>query len=122
MVFPDKEDSIWELDERTGEWYLHHFDKHQPDLNVANPKVRRRDPAESMGFWLELGLRRLPGRRGFPSSSRRSTTWRDPDAAWSTPTTWSRRIRAFLNRRAGHAMMLGEVNLPHAEQLRILRR
>ncbi|MGH3641411.1 MAG: alpha-amylase family glycosyl hydrolase, partial [Mycobacterium sp.] len=25
VVFPDQEDSIWELDPRTSEWYLHHF-------------------------------------------------------------------------------------------------
>ena len=25
VVFPDQEDSIWEKDDRTGEWYLHHF-------------------------------------------------------------------------------------------------
>ncbi len=25
VVFPDQEDSLWELDPRTDEWYLHHF-------------------------------------------------------------------------------------------------
>ena len=40
VVFPDKEDSLWEQDDKTGEWYLHHFYKHQPDLNTANPEVR----------------------------------------------------------------------------------
>ena len=55
VVFPDQEDSIWELDERTGEYYLHRFYKHQPDLNVANPKVRD-EIAKVMGFWLELGI------------------------------------------------------------------
>jgi glycosidase len=40
VVFPDQEDSLWELDPKTGEYYLHHFYKHQPDLNIANPKVQ----------------------------------------------------------------------------------
>src|SRR5580765_785949 len=52
VVFPDKEDSIWEKDPRTGEWYLHHFYRYQPDLNVANQLVRD-EIARTMGFWLE---------------------------------------------------------------------
>src|SRR5699024_9038603 len=32
VVFPDQEDSLWEYDERTQEWFLHNFYKHQPDL------------------------------------------------------------------------------------------
>src|SRR5918994_1094836 len=54
-VFPDKEHSIWELDEKTGEYFLHRFYKHQPDLNVANPAVRD-EIAKVVGFWLEVGL------------------------------------------------------------------
>ncbi len=55
VVFPDQEDSIWELDERTGEWFLHHFYKTQPDLNVANPAVQE-EIAKTLGFWLQLGV------------------------------------------------------------------
>jgi glycosidase len=54
-VFPDAEDSIWTHDEEAGQWYLHHFYSHQPDLNIANPAVRR-DIAKVAGFWLELGV------------------------------------------------------------------
>ena len=55
VVFPDQEDSVWEYDEKAGQYYLHQFYKHQPDLNVTNPKVRD-EIAKIMGFWLELGL------------------------------------------------------------------
>src|SRR5688500_11362973 len=55
VIFPDQETSIWELDEKTGEYYLHRFYKHQPDLNIANPLVRD-EIAKAMGFWLELGI------------------------------------------------------------------
>lgn len=55
VVFPGEETSVWTRDKATGEWYLHMFSKHQPDLNVANPKVRD-EIAKSMGFWLQLGL------------------------------------------------------------------
>jgi glycosidase len=54
-VFPDQEDSVWTFDERAGQYYLHRFYRHQPDLNVANPAVRD-EIAKVMGFWLELGL------------------------------------------------------------------
>ena len=40
VVFPDAEDSIWARDDKTGQWYLHHFYRHQPDLDIANPAVR----------------------------------------------------------------------------------
>ena len=55
VVFPDEEDSLWEFDTRTDEWYLHHFYKHQPDLNVANPKVQE-EISRTLDFWLELGV------------------------------------------------------------------
>ncbi len=55
VVFPDKEDSIWERDEKTGEYYLHHFYKTQPDLNVANPDVQEQI-ASTLGYWLALGV------------------------------------------------------------------
>ena len=63
VVFPDKEDSIWELDEKTGEYYLHHFYRTQPDLNVANPaRAGARSPS-TLGFWLAARRLRLPHRR-----------------------------------------------------------
>ncbi len=59
VVFPDQEDSIWTRDEKSGQWYLHRFYRHQPDLNVMNPRVRD-ELAKAMGFWLELGVERVP--------------------------------------------------------------
>ncbi|MCQ4088642.1 alpha-glucosidase [Saccharibacillus sp. JS10] len=47
-------DSSWEKDEETGEYYLHTYAKHQPDLNWENPKVRQ-EIAQAMEFWLEKG-------------------------------------------------------------------
>lgn len=47
--------SAWQLDETTGQYYLHTFFKEQPDLNWENPEVRRalRNVAR---FWLERGV------------------------------------------------------------------
>nr|WP_237728079.1 alpha-amylase family protein [Cellulomonas sp. APG4] len=115
VVFPDKEDGIWELDDRTGEYYLHRFYKHQPDLNVANPKVRD-EIAKVIGFWLELGLDgfRVDAVPFFLEtlgiSEHESEDFGDPHA-------YLRALRTFLSRRNGSAIMLGEVNLPHPEQI-----
>ncbi|HKG50927.1 MAG TPA: alpha-amylase family protein [Actinomycetales bacterium] len=114
VVFPDQERSIWQLDEGTGEWYLHHFYQHQPDLNVANPRVRD-EIAKAMGFWLQLGLSGfrvdavpfLLDTTGVPDEERRH---------FADPHAYLRALRSFLGRRAGDAILLGEVNLPHEEQ------
>jgi oligo-1,6-glucosidase len=45
----------WELDEQTGEYYLHLFTKKQPDLNWENPKVRE-EVYKMMRFWLDKGI------------------------------------------------------------------
>jgi len=47
--------SAWELDETTGEYYLHLFSKKQPDLNWQNPKVREEVYA-MMNRWLDRGI------------------------------------------------------------------
>ena len=47
--------SAWELDEKTGEYYLHLFSKKQPDLNWENPEVRQAVYA-MMNWWLDRGI------------------------------------------------------------------
>jgi trehalose synthase len=114
VVFPDKEDSIWELDERTGEWYLHHFYRTQPDLNIANPLVRD-EIAKLMGFWLELGV------SGFrvdavPFLISTAGASKEEKRAFSDPHAYLRALRSVVARRTGDGVLLGEVNLPHEQQ------
>jgi oligo-1,6-glucosidase len=45
----------WELDEATGEYYLHLFSRRQPDLNWENPDVRAAIYA-MMNWWLDRGI------------------------------------------------------------------
>lgn len=47
--------SAWELDERTGMYYLHCFSRKQPDLNWENPKVRD-EVFDMMNWWCEKGI------------------------------------------------------------------
>ncbi|QCB94218.1 glycoside hydrolase family 13 protein [Cellulomonas shaoxiangyii] len=47
--------SVWELDDATGEYYLHLFSRKQPDLNWENPEVREAVYA-MMRWWLDRGV------------------------------------------------------------------
>lgn len=47
--------SAWEWDETTGQYYLHLFDKTQPDLNWRNPQVKEA-MYSVMRFWLDRGV------------------------------------------------------------------
>jgi len=47
--------STWELDEASGEYYLHLFDRSQPDLNWENPQVRTAI-YDMMRWWLDRGV------------------------------------------------------------------
>jgi glycosidase len=47
--------SAWELDDETGEYYLHLFSRKQPDLNWENPEVRQA-VYSMMRWWLERGI------------------------------------------------------------------
>jgi len=48
--------SAWEYDEKTGQYYLHLFDKTQADLNWENEQLRK-EVYDMMRFWLEKGVR-----------------------------------------------------------------
>jgi oligo-1,6-glucosidase len=47
--------SAWQLDEATGEYYLHLFSRKQPDLNWENPQVRG-EVFKMMRWWLAKGI------------------------------------------------------------------
>src|SRR4051794_25078759 len=116
VVFPDKEDSLWEYDEKTEEWYFHRFYRTQPDLNITNPQVRD-EIVKAMGFWLELGI---SGFRVDAVPFMLETTGVDAQelARFPDPHAYLRMLRSFLGRRTGDGILLGEVNLPHKDQQR----
>ena len=106
VVFPDAEDSIWAWDEKAGQWYLHHFYSHQPELNISNPAVRD-EIAKIAGFWLEFGstasgsMRCRSCWKGARSRRRRSRSPRLPG-----------RLPLLHRPPQGDVVLLGEVNLP----------
>ena len=107
-VFPDAEDSIWSWDRRTRQWYLHHFYSHQPDLNIENPEVRD-EIAKIVGFWLELGV------DGFRIDAVPFLleTGGIPGDVKLDPHGFLKDLQAFIARRRGDALLLGEVNVPN---------
>ncbi|MCU1678736.1 MAG: treS [Frankiales bacterium] len=113
VAFPDQETSIWEYDEKAGQYYLHRFYKFQPDLNTANPLVRD-ELAKVVGFWLELGV------NGFRVDAVpffiEQLGEKPEKGAAVNPHDYLKELRAFLDRRVGDAMLLGEVNVPHKGQ------
>lgn len=48
--------SAWECNEHTEEYYLHLYDKSQPDLNWENEVCRRAMYNSAMRFWLDKGI------------------------------------------------------------------
>jgi trehalose synthase len=111
-VFPGEQNGTWTYDEQAGQYYLHRFFDYQPDLNIANPEVRQ-EIARIIGFWIQLGvagfrvdavpfLLELHGIEGAADG---------PD-----PHQYLKELRAFLQRRRGDAILLGEVNLPPPDQ------
>ena len=104
-----EEASIWEKDEKSGQYYLHSFYRHQPDLNIANPRVRD-EIAKTIGFWLELGI------SGFRVDAVPFLLEVPEGADMGDPHDYLRDIRRFLQRRSSEGVLLGEVNLPYDEQ------
>jgi trehalose synthase len=115
VVFPGEQESIWEYDEKTKEYFLHRFYKHQPDLNVANPAVRD-EVLRIMGFWLQLGLSgfRVDAVPFFLETLGASEA---EQQSFSDPHEYQRALRSFLGRRRGEAILLGEVGLPYEQQM-----
>jgi trehalose synthase len=109
-VFPGEESTLWELDEKSGQYYLHTFYRHQPDLNIANPAVRD-EIAKTIGFWLQMGI------SGFRVDAVPFLIEAPEGVEITDPHEYLRDLRRFLQRRSPEAVLLGEVNLPYREQL-----
>ena len=109
-VFPGEEASVWEYDERTEQYFQHVFYKHQPDLNIANPRVRD-EIAKTIGFWLALGV------SGFRIDAVPFLIEPPDGVELGDPHEFLRDLKRFLQRRVGDAALLGEVNLPFRQQL-----
>jgi maltose alpha-D-glucosyltransferase/alpha-amylase len=112
MVFPGRQKTTWSYDDEAGAWYYHRFYDFQPDLNMANPAVRR-EIEKIVAFWLQLGV------SGFRLDAApfiiELTTPNDPNP--SHDFDWLTSFRARLSSRRGDAVILAEANVARDELL-----
>lgn len=105
-VFPTVEDDVWTWDDEAGQYYRHMFYRHEPDLDVANPRVRD-EIRRIMSFWLRLGVSgfRVDGAPYLVERARAA----DPREGGQ----WLLRdLRDFVDVRRPEAVLLGEVDVP----------
>lgn len=98
-----EEDRIWSFDESAGQYYLHKFYREQPDLNIANPRVRA-EILRIMGFWLRLGV------AGFRVDAAEFLVESYPHQQDLSP--FIEEMRRFVSHRSPEAILLAETNLP----------
>lgn len=108
MVFPGIQESTWTYNETAGAYYFHRFYEHQPDLNIANPEVRR-EICKIMGFWLELGV---SGFRLDAAPFLIELKGIEDQAKTTDPYSYLEELRNFLSWRRGDAILLAEANVP----------
>ena len=120
------------------QWYLHLFDRSQPDLDWTNPGVRA-EFESILDFWLDFGvdgfridvasfLMKSPGLPDFPTGASEEAmggateTHQHPYMDLEDVHEIYRRWRAILERHGGGAVFCGEIALPAARIARYLRR
>lgn len=124
---------VEEPDGSAGQWYLHLFDVHQPDLNWENPEVLA-DFEKTLRFWLDRGvdgfridvahgMAKPPGLPDMPVTDVKLLAHRDDDPRFNQEGVHAihRAIRAVIDDYPG-AVTIGEVwvhdNSRFAEYLR----
>jgi len=108
IMFPGVETSTWSYDDVAGAWYFHRFYRHQPDLNLGNPRVRE-EIRRIMGFWLELGVSGFRVDAAPFLIERKGVHPKQVEAR--RPHTFFRYMRGFLSWRRGDAALLAEANI-----------
>ncbi|MFL6100308.1 MAG: alpha-amylase family protein [Actinomycetales bacterium] len=105
-VFPTEEDSVWEWDEEAQQFYRHAFYRHEPDLELGNPRVRE-EMYRIMAYWLRMGVGgfRVDAvpymvERARAADSRSEGLWLLED------------MRKFVAMRQPEAILMGEVDVP----------
>jgi maltose alpha-D-glucosyltransferase/alpha-amylase len=110
MVFPGEQAETWTWHEQAGAWYYHRFYDFEPDLNMANPKVRA-EIKKVMAFWIQLGV------AGFRMDAAPFVI-EHPQPGEGEPAR-DYELLTSLNRhlawRRGDAVVLAEANVPSGE-------
>jgi maltose alpha-D-glucosyltransferase/alpha-amylase len=110
MVFPGVQKGTWTYDDSAGAWYHHRFYDFQPDLNTANPEVRR-EIRKIVGFWQRLGVSgfRIDAAPFMIEQICPGVEPGEPDFPLLTE------LREQLSWQRGDAVFLAEANVPAHE-------
>lgn len=110
MVFPGKQDAVWDYDDKAKAWYFHRFFKFQPDLNMANPEVQS-EILKVIGFWIKLGVSgfRLDAAPFIIALNEHQSEARELEFEFL------RDMRRFSQFRRGDSVLLAEANVPPEE-------
>src|SRR2546423_9383240 len=105
IIFKDFESSNWSWDPMAEQYYWHRFYSHQPDLNFANPDVRRA-MFDVVDFWMEMGV------DGMRLDAVPYLFEREGTNCENLPETlqFLRELRAHVDARFGDRMLLAEAN------------
>jgi maltose alpha-D-glucosyltransferase/alpha-amylase len=110
MVFPGVQKETWTFAREVRRYYFHRFYDFQPDLNMANPRVRE-EVRRIIGFWLQLGV------AGFRVDAVPFVLEKPAAGGGRSETCfdWLRDFREFVQWRVGDAVLLGEANVEPEE-------
>ncbi|MBI5955521.1 MAG: maltose alpha-D-glucosyltransferase [Chloroflexi bacterium] len=105
IIFVDSQESNWEFDPLTGEYYFHRFYPQQPDLNYDNPAVQQA-MLGVMKHWLDLGI------DGFRADAVPYLFKREGTNCENLPEThaYLKRVRRFLDENYRGKVLLAEAN------------
>ncbi|WP_216902597.1 alpha-amylase family protein [Synechococcus sp. CCY 9618] len=110
VLFRHFEDSNWEWDPVAGQYYLHRFLRHQPDLNYDNPAVQE-EMLTVVDFWLDRGV------DGFRLDAVPFLFERDGTRCEGLPETHAflRRLRARVDAGGRDVLLIAEAIQPVRE-------
>jgi maltose alpha-D-glucosyltransferase/alpha-amylase len=105
VIFRDFEDSSWTWDPVAKAYFWHRFYRHQPDLNYANPRVRRA-MLRVVDFWLGMGVDGLRLDAVPYLFRREGTTCENPPETHA----FLRELRRHVDAKFRDRMLLAEAN------------
>lgn len=107
-VFPGEvaDNRIWTWDDMAGAYYYHRFYEFQPDLNLANPDVRK-EIRKIVQYWLQLGV------DGFRLDAAGLMVQEKRPGPSKTDDTYGilRDLRSYAARYRGDVVLMGEADV-----------
>lgn len=104
IVFNPSDNKPWDYDEQAGQYYLHRFYRHEPDLNTANPELQL-EIRKIMDVWLQLGA------SGFRIDAAPYVGHEAASAFGGDPHGFSKELREFLVARSGEGALMAEADV-----------